>query len=364
MASVEPHTAPYENNPFAWDVADENGDLPAEPYNELRFLSKLLFVNYTITSVGGGIASFLLLYLVLFKTLGTLKQYQNMLLICCATDLWYWSVDNFMYMKLGEKDGVLIVQMDGLAGFLNHRYRILTISTYMWTICMVNAMLPVQLYFRYYSLSRNAFLSTRQTLGLSFLSLLATLPEFIVAVISFSTSPMERPGFNYGTLWFKEYPLPPLVFGDVRSNYHKALFLYGGLVISVSHLLSTVIGYKTWCQIRQMHDSYSERTRRLQKQLTNFMIVQVVTPLFISVIPVMTIVIPSFLFIDTGRICLYSALMFSWIPVFNPVITITVIVPFRRFVLGVVTRKRGLVHTGHTKSDSPNPRSATDLVVA
>uniref|UniRef100_A0A1I7RJW7 G_PROTEIN_RECEP_F1_2 domain-containing protein n=1 Tax=Bursaphelenchus xylophilus TaxID=6326 RepID=A0A1I7RJW7_BURXY len=332
MASVEPHTAPYENNPFAWDVADENGDLPAEPYNELRFLSKLLFVNYTITSVGGGIASFLLLYLVLFKTLGTLKQYQNMLLICCATDLWYWSVDNFMYMKLGEKDGVLIVQMDGLAGFLNHRYRILTISTYMWTICMVNAMLPVQLYFRYYSLS--------------------------------STSPMERPGFNYGTLWFKEYPLPPLVFGDVRSNYHKALFLYGGLVISVSHLLSTVIGYKTWCQIRQMHDSYSERTRRLQKQLTNFMIVQVVTPLFISVIPVMTIVIPSFLFIDTGRICLYSALMFSWIPVFNPVITITVIVPFRRFVLGVVTRKRGLVHTGHTKSDSPNPRSATDLVVA
>uniref|UniRef100_A0A1I7RJW3 G protein-coupled receptor n=1 Tax=Bursaphelenchus xylophilus TaxID=6326 RepID=A0A1I7RJW3_BURXY len=93
-----------------------------------------------------------------------------------------------------------------------------------------------------------------------------------------------------------------------------------------------------------MDASYSERTRRLQKQLTNFMFVQAIIPLFISVVPCLLIVATAFLYMDTGRMCCYCVIATSWIPVLNPIITIVVIVPFRRTVRGLF-RKRAAVNS-------------------
>ncbi|CAD5233746.1 unnamed protein product [Bursaphelenchus xylophilus] len=333
------HNAPSLENPFAWDMVDDNLTAFYEPYDELQNLTAFLFANYFITSVGGGIVSFLMLYLVLFKTSGPLKQYRNMLFICCITDLTYWAGDNFMWMKVKEKDGVFILKMEGLAGQLSFTYRSFTMAFFAWSSCFLNAMLPVQFYFRYYSLTTNIVLSASQTLGLCCVTLVLTLPTFFFTYASFTSSPNERPGFNYGQLWYQEFPLPPLLFGDVRSIYQKGFFFWAGMSIAGSYLLMIHIGRKTLQFTSKMDASYSERTRRLQRQLTNFMFVQATIPLFVSVIPSLTIVIPAFLYIDTGRICCYCVLATSWIPVLNPIITIVVIVPFRRAVCGAFQKK-------------------------
>ncbi|CAD5233750.1 unnamed protein product [Bursaphelenchus xylophilus] len=347
--------APCEENPYAWDISSDNATVFVEPYDELGNLSKILLLNYTVTSLGGGILSFLMLYLVLFKTSGALKNYQNMLLICCSTDLIYWAVDNFMWMKFKETDGVFMIKMEGLAGHLGRPYRVFTMAFYVWIISFLNIMLPVQFYYRYHSLTRNGFLSASQTLALSFFSLILTLPNFFLSYASYNSSPEERPGFNYGTLWYQEYPMPNILFGDVRSVYQKAYFFYGGAIISVSFIIALVIGYRTLQRIKQMRDSYSDKTKRLQKQLSDFMIVQAMIPVCVCVIPVMSFVIPAFFYLDTGMMCVYSAIAVSWIPVLNPIITIMVIIPFRRIVCGVF-HKRVVVNTSYN-------RSTTDQVI-
>uniref|UniRef100_A0A1I7SJ94 G_PROTEIN_RECEP_F1_2 domain-containing protein n=1 Tax=Bursaphelenchus xylophilus TaxID=6326 RepID=A0A1I7SJ94_BURXY len=217
------HNAPSLENPFAWDMVDDNFTAFYEPYDELQNLTAFLLTNYCITSFGGGIVSFLMLYLVLFKTSGALKKYRKMLFICCITDLTYWVVDNFMWMKVKEKDGVFIVKMEGLAGHLSFAYRAFTMAFYVWSTCFLNAMLPVQFYFRYYSLTRQIFLTASQTLGLCAIALVVTIPTLFFTFISFNRSPDEQPGFNYGQLWYQEFPLPELLFGDVVSGPLKSL---------------------------------------------------------------------------------------------------------------------------------------------
>ncbi|CAD5233749.1 unnamed protein product [Bursaphelenchus xylophilus] len=319
------HNAPCLENPYAWDIIDGNVTPFSKPYDELGSLSTFLLVNYSITSVVGGILSLLMLYLVLFKTSGALKGYQNMLLICCITDLIYWAVDNFMWMKLKEKDGVFIVKMEGLAGNLSRPYRVL-MSHFI-----------------------NNFLTASQTLGLCCIALVVTIPTLFFTYASFNSSPNVRPGFNYGQLWYQEFPMPQLLFGDVRSIYQKGFFFWGGGIIAVSYILTISIGRRTLQRTRRMDFSYSEKTKRLQNQLTNFMFVQATIPLFISVVPILLIVIPAFFYVDTGMMCFYCVIAISWIPLLNPIITITVIVPFRRIVCGAF-RKQVAVNTSSNRS--------------
>uniref|UniRef100_A0A1I7RJW8 G_PROTEIN_RECEP_F1_2 domain-containing protein n=1 Tax=Bursaphelenchus xylophilus TaxID=6326 RepID=A0A1I7RJW8_BURXY len=249
--------------------------------------------------------------------------------------------------KIKQKDGVFILKMEGVAGLMSWPYRVFTIAFYVWMLCFLNAILPVQLYFRYYSLVRNRILSGASTIGLCAVAALTTFPVFACTYLSFGWSSEEQHGFNYGTLWYKEFPMPQLLFGDARSPYQKGFLFLGGGVIGASYVLAMIIGYRTLQRIRNMNDSYSEKTRRLQRQLTNFMILQAVIPLFTSVLPVMIIVSPSLFYTDDGRLCFYSVIIISWIPVVNPIITVLVIVPFRKIVFRAVASK-GTGPTSHT----------------
>ncbi|CAD5233751.1 unnamed protein product [Bursaphelenchus xylophilus] len=345
MSQLTLHTSPYSENPYAWDVPDESGDFATEAHDELGRLSTVFLINDIVTSTVGGVLSCLLLYLVLYRTTGPLKQYRQMLLICCLTDTVYWLVDNSMWMKLKQKDGVFMLKMEGIGGLMRWPYRVFLVAFYVWVLCFVNVILPVQLYFRYYSLVKNRILSGTRTIGLCAVAALVTFPVFACTYLSFGWSSKEQPGFNYGTLWFKEFPMPQLLFGDARSPYQKGFLYIGGGVITASYVLVMFIGYRTLQRIRNMNDSYSEKTRRLQRQLTNFMIVQAVIPMFTSVLPVMVIVSPSLYYTEDDRLCLYSVILISWIPVINPIITIVVIVPFRRIVFRAVTSKISTVHT-------------------
>uniref|UniRef100_A0A1I7RJQ0 G_PROTEIN_RECEP_F1_2 domain-containing protein n=1 Tax=Bursaphelenchus xylophilus TaxID=6326 RepID=A0A1I7RJQ0_BURXY len=351
------HFEPTQDNPYAWDIIQDTDQSFVEPYDELASFTKFLKINYVLTTFVGGILSFTLLYLIIFQTNGALKNYRKMLLICSVTDISYWAIDNLLGLKLKEKDGVYMVKFEGPAKDFDRPTRLVLIAAYVCSICFVNSVLPAQVYFRYYALTRSQFLSTGRTLGVFLLSFLAALPTFFLAYNGYGFTARVRPGFNYGELWYKEVPLPPVFYADVRSVYQKIYFFYGGLLISASYTAASVMGYLTVKKINLLYSSYSERTRRLQTQLSQYLIVQSIIPLIVSVTPLMLIVVPAFLYSDTGKACLFYGVLFSWIPILNPLITMIVIVPYRQVILQKLGVHKGMREV--TSTNHPN-RSKTE----
>lgn len=81
-------------NPFAWDYPlPHTGRYSEIYYNSIRFFSDFTSVSHYLTFGIGGVFSFTLLFLVLFKTTGPLANYGRMLLLCCACDVNFWAVE-------------------------------------------------------------------------------------------------------------------------------------------------------------------------------------------------------------------------------------------------------------------------------
>ncbi|CAD5233677.1 unnamed protein product [Bursaphelenchus xylophilus] len=343
------------NNPYAWDFPDEDGRFPSEPFDELGSISFVLHCNYIAATLIGGVLSFSLLYLVIFHTHGALRSYRKILLLCSFTDISYWAVDNIIQTKLKEKDGVFMVAMEGPIKHCSYQSRLIFLSIYIGLISMVNSVLPAQVYFRYYALTRTQPLTTAKTIGLFSVSVGVSVVCSILSFFGYGGSAGVRPDYNYGELWYREVPLPPVFYADVRSQIQKVYFFYGGALVALSYLIAIVIGYKTMKTIRRSYVSFSGKTRRLQAQLTQYLIVQSVIPLLVSVVPMMLLVVPQYFYIDTGRACLFYSVAFSWIPIINPLITMAVIIPYRRLILSKLCcakRSYQVDSTGHFFSRS------------
>lgn len=86
----ELHFGPWEMNPYAWDRPINSTRPEDQFYSRIEPLERLLNISYTISATVGGMLSFTLLYLVLFKTYGELRPYGRMLLLSCTADLCFW----------------------------------------------------------------------------------------------------------------------------------------------------------------------------------------------------------------------------------------------------------------------------------
>ncbi|CAD5233689.1 unnamed protein product [Bursaphelenchus xylophilus] len=271
--TLEIHLAPWTQNPFAWDTLDGNGCVKTEPYDELEWLSPYLRINYGISTICGGIFSFYLLYLVVFHTAERLLPYQKIILCCGITDVMYWVTENFCQFKAKQSDGVFLLRLDGPAAYFSREVQVAMTAIYVTSMCFVNTLLPAQTYFRFYALTRSEILAPWKTIGLVACSVVSTLPILVSGYLSYSNSAAVRPGYNYGELWFDQYPLPILIIGDITT-------------------------------------------------------IQLVT----SVVPVAVIIFAAFLRLETGMTPTFCFMALSWIPIINPLLTMIVIVPYRRAV--------------------------------
>uniref|UniRef100_A0A1I7RJQ8 G_PROTEIN_RECEP_F1_2 domain-containing protein n=1 Tax=Bursaphelenchus xylophilus TaxID=6326 RepID=A0A1I7RJQ8_BURXY len=295
-SAVEVHLAPWPQNPFAWDILDDDGCVKPEPYDELEWLSPYLKVNYGISTVCGGIFSLYLLYLVVFHTIESLVPYKKIILCCAVSDVTYWIIENFCQFKARQIDGVFLMRLDGPAGYFSRDFQVTITAVYVTAICLVNTLLPAQTYFRYYALTSN--------------------------------SPAVRPELNYGSLWFNQYPLPILVIGDIRGFWHCSFFIYSVLCAFICYSLTLFIGFKGQKNLRIVQNTSSRRTKHLQVQLSRYLLLQTTIQLLTSVIPVSVIIFAGFFRLDAGLTPTFCMVALSWIPIINPLLTMIVIAPY------------------------------------
>uniref|UniRef100_A0A1I7RJR1 G protein-coupled receptor n=1 Tax=Bursaphelenchus xylophilus TaxID=6326 RepID=A0A1I7RJR1_BURXY len=386
-SSVTFHSAPTADNPFAWDIPDSNGNFPTSPYDELEVLNWYTSIHYAVTISVGAILVPCMIYMVLFHTTGALLPYKKLLLVCSMSDFFFWLLDSCGQLKVRMIDGVFVGTVTGPAKLLPRWGQLLAASLGVSLVCFTNATLPAQSFYRYYALTRGKTCDKLKTTLILAFPFVVNIVPFVLLYISFFESPKVRPGYNYATLWFKEYPLPLLLILDTRSSWDMAFIATAGLQITFGYLATVYFSYKTWRQLCVYADKYSPKTKVLQAQLARFLFFQISksvygasrprkstaklsrnerisasskeTVCFIcsggrvvsaldfcarrggfdpilttSIVPASLLAASALLRIDGGISTTVSVTLASWIPILNSLLTITAIVPYRRVLKG------------------------------
>ncbi|CAD5233688.1 unnamed protein product [Bursaphelenchus xylophilus] len=333
-SSVTFHSAPTADNPFAWDIPDSNGNFPTSPYDELEVLNWYTSIHYAVTISVGAILVPCMIYMVLFHTTGALLPYKKLLLVCSMSDFFFWLLDSCGQLKVRMIDGVFVGTVTGPAKLLPRWGQLLAASLGVSLVCFTNATLPAQSFYRYYALTRGKTCDKLKTTLILAFPFVVNIVPFVLLYISFFESPKVRPGYNYATLWFKEYPLPLLLILDTRSSWDMAFIATAGLQITFGYLATVYFSYKTWRQLCVYADKYSPKTKVLQAQLARFLFFQVMIQLTTSIVPASLLAASALLRIDGGISTTVSVTLASWIPILNSLLTITAIVPYRRVLKG------------------------------
>ncbi|CAD5210417.1 unnamed protein product [Bursaphelenchus okinawaensis] len=355
------HFVPIPDNPYAWDYTDPNGTIPTQPYDELGKMSELLRISYHLSGACGFIFSSTMLYLVLFKTTGALKPYGRMLLFCSITDITYWAMDNLVQVKAKLTDGVFMARLEGPASYFEYDNQAKAMALFVCALALIHTILPAQYYFRYYAVTKSQQLSGIRTVIVYFLALSFAILMGWCAYVGYSISATVRPEYNYGVLWYREVPLPKVLYADIRNIYHKLYFFYSGALVTSCYVLLLLYAYKTLNHLKINSKMYSERTKSMQRQLSRALLIQSVLPIFTSIAPILFICVPSFFYLDTGKLAMVCISITSWIPVFNPLLTITVIKPYRRAITTLLARKS--VNPSNTRDDPSNNNDHNNVVL-
>ncbi|CAD5231177.1 unnamed protein product [Bursaphelenchus okinawaensis] len=210
------HLKPTIENPFAWDFPI-NGSFPEAPCDELGIVSALFRINHLCCSMVGGMTTVTLMSCVINCTNGVLKPFRKMLFMCAITELSFWIVDSLTQIKGKQYEDIVLIKVEGPLHYLRRPFHVIGTALYVFTACLSMTVLPAMAYFRYYALTRPAPLSTERTILLFLTSVVFALPAGISAYLSYDRSAEVEPGFNFGTLWYREFPLPPILIGHTTK---------------------------------------------------------------------------------------------------------------------------------------------------
>ncbi|CAD5233678.1 unnamed protein product [Bursaphelenchus xylophilus] len=232
------------------------------------------------------------------------------------------------------KDGVTMVEMQGLAAHLSYENRAKVMGIFVLSTCLINVVLPVQVYFRFYTLKTFQFLTTRMSLLLFIIAILSCCPAGLSCWQTYQWSASERAGFNFATLWYDEVPVPNLLVGDIRSIHHKLYFLLGASAVVTGYCLVLYYAYQTHRILKAKAAGLSEKTKRLQMQLSRFLTTQVLTHLVVYEVPVFWMIVSVMFRCDTGHHGYLMNIALSSLPIINPLMTLIIIGPYRRSIIG------------------------------
>ncbi|CAD5223996.1 unnamed protein product [Bursaphelenchus okinawaensis] len=326
-------------NPHVWNFlneTDEYGNVTL-PYDELAKFNFVCSIIFNLALVFGGIMSFTLLYLVLYQTTGSFKPYSRMLVMCCVADIFYWMIDHTLHQKSRQIDGVFLISLNGIGKYLSYEHQMILTGVYITTLVLTHTTLAAQGYYRYHTL-RYKPLSTLHTIIVFMLAVVAAAPSGVIGYMAFKHSTEIRPGFNYGTLWYKEYPLPALLVVDVQHIYQKLYYVISTITVSASYTFSILFAYMSVNHLRDFDHIYSKKTKLLHQKLSKCLLFQNIAPLFVSIIPILVMVVPLFFKITINQEITVFMIAISLIPAFNSLVTLLIISPYRDFVKKVLCR--------------------------
>ncbi|CAD5219075.1 unnamed protein product [Bursaphelenchus xylophilus] len=210
--------------------------------------------------------------------------------------------------------------------------QLIWLSVYVVALTWHMTALPVQYYFRHFTLTRGYRLPTHRILLLAAFGFLVALLTGILSHPAYGMSNAVRPGFNYNELWYPDEDGEDVFYADTRSSTMSLYFVWSSLVATTSYLLLPYICYRTVRHFHKKGATVSRRSENMQRQLTRFLKIQTIMPLFVSTGPNIFLFITSALRIDPGILCAIIIDLITLLPIANPILSIWAIKPYRRAI--------------------------------
>uniref|UniRef100_A0A1I7RWY8 G_PROTEIN_RECEP_F1_2 domain-containing protein n=1 Tax=Bursaphelenchus xylophilus TaxID=6326 RepID=A0A1I7RWY8_BURXY len=138
---------PSASNPYAWE---ENRQKSTAPANDEYFfwLSVSKMMHEAIFATGGLLLA-LLLYLVLTKAKKSMKNYKQMLLVCCLADIQYLIISHFVQLIIKTQQSVELCVMGGMARNFSYNGQVVVMAVYAAAFGITMTSLPVNYYYRF-----------------------------------------------------------------------------------------------------------------------------------------------------------------------------------------------------------------------
>ncbi|CAD5233682.1 unnamed protein product [Bursaphelenchus xylophilus] len=285
-----------------------------------------------------------------------------MMLPCSMVDIVFLLNEAVGQFRIKLDDGVFLCSLEGPGRHLNRDGQVLISVFYIAGLCLIQAVLPAQAFFRYYAVTRGHALTISETAGLFGLSILGILPTTFLSYKTFGFSWQVRPDFNYALLWYEGETPGILLVADIRSVHPKLHFFYAAFLMTTAYTITIYYGSKTFKTLDKESRNVSQRTKQLQSQLPRYLVLQArhffyisfqanqqefyrnckfqgLIPLTTAVAPTLCLVISQFCGLSIEGLAALCVSMYSWIPFLNATITIVVIVPYRRALIRIFRRK-------------------------
>uniref|UniRef100_A0AC34PYJ7 G protein-coupled receptor n=1 Tax=Panagrolaimus sp. JU765 TaxID=591449 RepID=A0AC34PYJ7_9BILA len=127
--------------------------------------------------------------------------------------------------------------------------------------------------------------------------------------------------------------IPNFVVASIDDWPLKVLFVYAYVLVGISYLLTIFFNVKVYHNLKSMENQMSVQAKDAHKQISTILIVQAAVPGVICLFPIALAVTLAFLHTNIPNIGLCIGLMFSVIPLANPLLTLIVVRNYRNAVL-------------------------------
>ena len=135
--------------------------------------------------------------------------------------------------------------------------------------------------------------------------------------------------------------LPNFVVASIDEWPLRILFIYAYVLVCVVYGIVIFSNMKVWHHLKNMESQMTVQIRDAHRQITTTLILQAIIPCVVSLIPIITAVTMAFIHANVPRLGHILALLYTIIPVANPLLTLIVVRNYRRNVIHMITRLCG-----------------------
>uniref|UniRef100_A0A915DIH1 Taste receptor type 2 n=1 Tax=Ditylenchus dipsaci TaxID=166011 RepID=A0A915DIH1_9BILA len=299
-------------------------------------------INCWIVVVLGIFLNSLLLWLIKKRSSKELELYSKILRQACLIDFLSLFVIAAVQPIYVIYDGYNIMLSNGFLGWLAFPYS--SNGMALWFFCFYFAIISncVPFVYRYMVLCRRQMISA--LMYLSMLLVCATLLSVYIACLIWSTYPDEKKmhQINASALFdylnFEEDSSPRSISLLAKADSFKWAITCGYIVmlemLSYSIIITCAIKIKRFVSNASIHETGSKKMAEVNKQLTFILLFQTVLPIAELSLSLICIFTSTMLADSSYSLSYFSAFLTApmhWIPVINPLITISVVKSYRNF---------------------------------
>jgi len=311
----------------------------SHPFN----LKKLIQIFDDIVSVFGFGLNFILLYLIIYKTSIRLRDYRPILLQNCLIDVFFATVNTLTKTLIDQKNGNFYMFMIGPLDSVPIPYNNLPICLWVFSLFYCLTGIPVQFVYRYILIVKGT--------KVTFIHYCLLLASALVGALIYASWTVYT-FWHDETRWQKAKILleadsnyndsiPKFVVASIDEWPLRILFFYAYFLVSVVYGIVIFCNMKVWSHLKTMESQMTVQVRDAHRQITTTLIFQAIIPCVVSLIPVITAVTMAVIHANVPTLGFILAMLYTIIPVANPLLTLIVVRNYRRNVLLMVGKLCG-----------------------